>query len=91
MGRLSPEPWRVAVVGIGADGHLPPSSLALVTGAEVLLGGERHLALVPAVDGQERHPWPRPLSSLATFLGEHEGRALELAPRTRPHRRRVPP
>lgn len=67
---------RVTVVGIGADGHLPPSSLALVTGAEVLLGGERHLALVPPVEGQERRPWPRPLSSLATFLGEYDGRRV---------------
>lgn len=71
MGGLS-----VTVVGIGADGHLPPASLALVTGAEVLLGGERHLALVPPVDGQERHAWPRPISSLAPFLGEHEGRRV---------------
>lgn len=67
---------KVTVVGIGADGHLPPPSLALVTGAEVLLGGERHLALVPPVDGQERRPWPRPLSSLATFLGEYDGRRI---------------
>lgn len=67
---------KVTVVGIGADGHLPPASLALVTGAEVLLGGERHLALVPAVPGQERRPWPRPLSSLPTFLGEYDGRRV---------------
>lgn len=67
---------RVTVVGVGADGHLPPSSLALVTAAEVLLGGERHLALVPPVEGQERRPWPRPLSSLATFLGEYDDRRV---------------
>lgn len=67
---------RVTVVGIGADGHLPPASLALVEGAEVLLGGERHLALAPPVDGQVRAAWPRPLSSLATFLGEHDGRRV---------------
>lgn len=67
---------RVTVVGIGADGHLPPASRALVEGAEVLLGGERHLALVPPVPGQDRAAWPRPLSSLATFLGEHDGRRV---------------
>ena len=67
---------RVTVVGIGADGHLPPASLALVEGAEVLLGGERHLALAPPVDGQVRAAWPRPMSSLATFLGEHDGRRV---------------
>ncbi|KRC48723.1 MULTISPECIES: precorrin-6y C5,15-methyltransferase (decarboxylating) subunit CbiE [unclassified Nocardioides] len=67
---------RITVVGIGADGHLPPASAALVADAEVLLGGERHLALVPDVPGQDRHAWPRPLTSLATFLGEHEGRRV---------------
>lgn len=71
MGRV-----KVTVVGVGADGHLPPASLALVTGAEVLLGGERHLALVPPVEAQERRAWPRPLSSLATFLGEYDGRRV---------------
>ncbi len=67
---------RITVVGVGADGHLPPASLALVTGAEVLLGGERHLALVPPVAGQERRAWPRPLSSLAPFLDEYDGRRV---------------
>lgn len=67
---------RVTVVGVGADGHLPPASARLVEGAEVLVGGERHLALVPPVEGQERRPWPRPLSSLATFLGEYDGRRV---------------
>lgn len=67
---------RITVVGIGADGHLPPDAAALVAGAEVLLGGERHLELVPPVAGQERRPWPRPLSSLATFLGEYDGRRV---------------
>src|SRR5690606_32765458 len=67
---------RITVVGVGADGHLPPASRALVAGAEVLLGGERHLALVPQVAGQERRPWPRPLTTLATFLGELEGRRV---------------
>lgn len=70
MGRL------ITVVGIGADGHLPPRSRALVGGAEVLLGGERHLDLVPAVPGQVRRPWPRPLSALPGVLKEHEGRSI---------------
>ncbi|WP_278255264.1 precorrin-6y C5,15-methyltransferase (decarboxylating) subunit CbiE [Nocardioides convexus] len=67
---------RITVVGIGADGHLPPAARGLVEDAEVLLGGERHLALVPAVAGQVRAAWPRPLSSLATFLGEYDGRRI---------------
>ncbi|TQK71756.1 precorrin-6y C5,15-methyltransferase (decarboxylating) subunit CbiE [Nocardioides sp. SLBN-35] len=70
MGRL------ITVVGIGADGHLPPTSRALVGNAEVLLGGERHLGLVPAVPGQVRRPWPRPLSALPGVLKEHDGRSI---------------
>ena len=53
-------PSRVTVVGLGADGWsgLPEPTRALVRGAEVLLGGARHLALVPEVPGQVREPWP---------------------------------
>ncbi|TNM48311.1 precorrin-6y C5,15-methyltransferase (decarboxylating) subunit CbiE [Nocardioides albidus] len=67
---------RVTVVGIGADGHLPPAARALVGAAEVLLGGERHLALVPAVPGQVRRPWPRPLAVLPDVLREHADRTI---------------
>jgi len=66
----------ITVVGIGADGHLPPAARALVGNAEVLLGGERHLDLVPAVPGQVRRPWPRSLSALPGVLKEHEGRSI---------------
>lgn len=54
---------HVTVVGIGADGWtgLSEPSRALVLGASVLLGGARHLDLVPAVEGQVRRPWPSPL------------------------------
>lgn len=69
---------NITVVGIGADGwdDLAPSSRAIVEGAEVLLGGERHLDLAPPVDGQERRAWPRPMSSLPTFLAEYDGRRV---------------
>ena len=41
-------PW-LSVVGIGEDGlaGLSPASRALVDNAEMLIGGERHLAMVP--------------------------------------------
>jgi len=67
---------RITVVGIGADGQLPASARAIVNGAEVLLGGERHLALVPPVDGQERAPWPRPMSGLPDVLQRYDGRRV---------------
>ncbi|GGF31964.1 precorrin-6Y C5,15-methyltransferase [Marmoricola endophyticus] len=53
----------IHVVGIGADGWtvLSERLRTLVREAEVLLGGSRHLSLVPEVPGQERTPWPSPL------------------------------
>ena len=56
---------QVVVVGIGADGWagLPDRLRAVVSAAPVLLGGRRHLDLVPAVPDQVREPWPSPLSS----------------------------
>jgi precorrin-6Y C5,15-methyltransferase (decarboxylating) len=69
---------RVTVVGVGADGWpgLGEEARARVLAAEVLLGGERHLGLVPPVDGQERRPWPRPLAGLPALLEEYDGRRL---------------
>jgi precorrin-6Y C5,15-methyltransferase (decarboxylating) len=72
-------PSEVVVVGIGADGwdSLPESSRSLVLKAAVLWGGSRHLSLVPEVPGQERVPWPSPLSaSLPGLLAEYAGRAV---------------
>ncbi|WP_182376880.1 precorrin-6y C5,15-methyltransferase (decarboxylating) subunit CbiE [Nocardioides sp. WS12] len=69
---------NITVVGIGADGWdgLVPSSRALVEAAEVLFGGERHLDLVPAVEGQVRTPWPRPMTGLPTFLQQYDDRRV---------------
>ena len=50
------------IVGIGEDGlaGLSPAAHAAIARARVLVGGKRHLALVP--DGpQERWTWPSPL------------------------------
>lgn len=69
----------VDVVGLPAIGWsgLGEAERALVTGAEVLLGGERHLRLVPAVAGQERRAWPSPLrENLPGLLGLYAGRRV---------------
>ncbi len=49
---------RVSVVGIGEDGlaGLAPAARAAVEAAEVLAGGERHLAMLPD-DGRRRIAW----------------------------------
>ena len=72
----------VTVVGVGADGwtSLDAATQAIVNAADVVVGGERHLALAPPVDGQVRETWPSPLrSQLAGFLAKFEGTVVTLA------------
>jgi len=72
-------PAHVTVVGLGADGWsgLPESARALVRNAAVLVGGRRHLDLVPQVHGQTREPWPSPLrDGLAELMKRHAGAEL---------------
>lgn len=48
-----------------------------VRDATVLVGGRRHLDLVPEVDGQAREPWPSPLrEGLIALMGRHAGARL---------------
>ncbi|NHC30535.1 precorrin-6y C5,15-methyltransferase (decarboxylating) subunit CbiE [Dermacoccus nishinomiyaensis] len=53
----------IEVVGIQDGGWalLPAHLRQLVTDADVVVGGRRHLELLPQVEGQERLTWPRPL------------------------------
>ncbi len=69
----------VDVVGLPAVGWsgLGEAERVLVARAEILLGAPRHLDLVPAVEGQERHSWPSPLRpQLATFLAPFADRRV---------------
>ena len=67
----------LSVIGIGEDGleGLGPSTRALVDTADVLIGGERHLAMVPK-DGRERLAWPSPIRLLVDRLEEMRGRQV---------------
>lgn len=53
----------IDVVGLGDSGweSLGEAEQGLVRTADALLGGDRHLALVPEVPGQHRQLWPIPL------------------------------
>ena len=53
----------IEVVGIGDDGWaaLPRHHQDLVLRAPVVLGGVRHLAQLPPIEGQRRESWPTPL------------------------------
>lgn len=67
-------PW-LSIVGIGEDGlpGLSPDARAALHAADVLVGGERHLAMIPP-DGRERHAWPKPLASLVPRILAMRGR-----------------
>lgn len=74
-----PVPASVTVVGIGADGWagLLPASQRAIARAEVLVGSDRQLALVPAEVRATRVRLPSPLRpGLAGLLAGHAGAAL---------------
>jgi precorrin-6Y C5,15-methyltransferase (decarboxylating) len=70
------KPW-LSIVGIGDGGldDLSARARALVDGAEVLIGGERHLAMIPD-DGRERLAWPTPLSALFDDMRARRGQRV---------------
>lgn len=68
----------IDVVGIGAAGwaSLSPDQRDLVLTAELVLGGQRHLDLLPA-SPQRRQPWPADLrDALPGLLSGHETQAV---------------
>lgn len=67
----------LSIVGIGEEGvaGLGAAALAALAEAETLVGGARHLAMVPP-DGRERLEWPRPIAALAEFLRARRGRRV---------------
>lgn len=72
----------VTVVGISADGWsgLDAATQAIVNGADAVVGGERHLAMLPPSDSQIRKPWPTPLrKQLRAFLDSLDGTIVALA------------
>ena len=67
----------LTVIGLGEDGPdaLAPAARALIDRAEVLVGGERHLAMIP--DGTARRlTWRRPLSETMDDIRAAHGRRV---------------
>ena len=69
-------PW-LSVLGVGADGiaDLPAASRALLDAAECLVGGARHLAMLPG-DARPRLVWQRPLTGTVARMAEWRGRRV---------------
>src|SRR4051794_35466826 len=69
----------VTVIGIGADGWpgLTATLRQKILDAEVVLGGARHLAMLPDASGQIREPWPSPLrDGLPALLWKYDGQRV---------------
>ncbi len=64
----------LSIIGIGEDGlaGLTGAARTLLDNAEVLIGGKRHLAMIPD-DGRERHAWPTPMHELIEDIGRFRG------------------
>ena len=68
----------LAVIGIGEDGidGLSPAARALIETAELLVGGLRHLAMVPLAGSAERLAWERPLARTVETIAAWRGRRV---------------
>ncbi len=67
------ERW-LSIIGIGEDGlaGLTAAARTLLDTADILIGGKRHLAMIPD-DGRERHEWPTPMRELIEEIGRFRG------------------
>ena len=73
---------KVQVVGMGADGWagMGERNQDILRAASVVLGGQRHLDLLPDVPGQRRIPWPTPLrEGLPDLVATLDGPVVALA------------
>jgi precorrin-6Y C5,15-methyltransferase (decarboxylating) len=76
---VSPMPPAVTVIGIGADGWpgVPEAIRERILSASVVLGGSRHLATLPPLEGQIREAWPSPLrEGLPALLWKYDGQQV---------------
>lgn len=73
----------LVIVGVGADGltGLPERVRRIVTDAAVVLGGTRHLQMLPPSPRQRREAWPSPLRPHLPALLDSlpDGRVVALA------------
>jgi precorrin-6B C5,15-methyltransferase / cobalt-precorrin-6B C5,C15-methyltransferase len=73
----TPQRW-LSIVGIGEDGIEGLSAVArrLVMEAELVVGGERHLALAEPLIRGEQLAWPRPIEAAFSSILTRRGRAV---------------
>ena len=70
------DPW-LHIVGIGEDGMdgLVPATRAVVTAAEIIIGGDRHHVLAENLTA-ERLSWPHPFDALISTIKDLRGKRV---------------
>lgn len=70
-------PW-LNIVGVGADGlsGLAPEAHEAVARATTVIGGARHLEMLPEQPDQERLVWPSPLETALDWIEARAGQPL---------------
>ena len=70
-------PW-LSIVGIGEDGlpGLSPIGRTLIDGAGTLVGGKRHLAMIPDDHPAERLTWRVPLTDTVADITDRRGKPV---------------
>jgi len=72
-----PQRW-LSIVGIGEDGiaGLAPVAQRLVSDAELVVGGQRHLGLADQLIRGRRLAWPNPIGEAMPEIEKHRGRPV---------------
>jgi precorrin-6B C5,15-methyltransferase / cobalt-precorrin-6B C5,C15-methyltransferase len=68
----------LTILGIGEDGvpGLSPVGRSLLDQAEILVGGDRHLAMIPPEVAQERLLWTSPIATSVAEILQRRGQAV---------------
>ena len=68
----------LSIVGIGEDGlnGLNPVGRSLLDQATVIVGGDRHLAMLPSEDTRERLLWTSPIEDSVNQIMQRRGQAV---------------
>ncbi|MDZ8083526.1 MAG: precorrin-6y C5,15-methyltransferase (decarboxylating) subunit CbiE [Nostoc sp. DcaGUA01] len=71
------EKW-LSIVGIGEDGlqGLSAIALSLIAQAKVIVGGDRHLAMLPCDDQREKIVWASPISTSVEEIIKRRGESI---------------
>jgi precorrin-6B C5,15-methyltransferase / cobalt-precorrin-6B C5,C15-methyltransferase len=68
----------LSIVGIGEDGLQGLSAIAhcLIAQAEIIVGGDRHLAMLPTDDQRQKIVWTSPINASVDEIIQHRGQSI---------------